>query len=122
VLAPICQETEAMELPLGRPHRFMQTDIVVLPLDPHGPLRELHERIGRSGLHFARARFAFTPHVTLSFYRTLDSATLRELMAVRVNERIRVDAIRCSLSNEPMPPRTLIDFELAGSSVLDARR
>ena len=28
-----------------RPTRFMQTEIVVLPLDPHGPLRALHERI-----------------------------------------------------------------------------
>lgn len=121
-LSQICQETEAMELPLGRPHRFMQTDIVVLSLDPHGPLRDLHERIGRSGLTFARARFAFTPHVTLSFYRTLDAATVRELMAVRMNERVRIDAIRCSLSNEPLPPRTLIDFELAGSGALDARR
>lgn len=121
-LSSICLETEPMELSLGSPHRFMQTDIVVLPLDPHGPLRELHERIGKSGLSFARARFAFTPHVTLSFYRTLDAATVRALMAVRVTERVRVDAIRCSLSNEPMPPCTLLDFELTGSGALESRR
>jgi len=121
-LFQICLDTEPMELSLGSPHRFMQTDIVVLPLDPHGPLRELHERIGKSGLTFARARFAFTPHVTLSFYRTLDAATLRSLMAVRVKERVRIDAIRCSLSNEPMPPRTLVDFELSGSGALESRR
>ncbi len=120
-LGQICLETEPMELELGKPHRFMQTDIVVLPLDPHGPLRELHERIGRSGLAFSRARFAFTPHVTLSFYRTLDAATLRALMAVRVEERIRIESIRCSLSNEPMPPRALLDLELAGSGALGRR-
>jgi 2'-5' RNA ligase len=121
-LSHICLETDPMELSLGTPHRFMQTDIVVLPLDPHGPLRELHERIGKSGLTFARAKFAFTPHVTLSFYRTLDSATLRSLMAVRVRDRIRIDAIRCSLSNEPLPPRTLVDMDLIGSSALGSRR
>jgi 2'-5' RNA ligase len=121
-LSQICLDTEPMELPLGTPHRFMQTDIVVLSLDPHGPIRELHDRIGKSGLTFSRARFAFTPHVTLSFYRTLDAATHRALMAVRVNERVRIDSIRCSLSNEPLPPRTLVDFELAGSGALGTRR
>jgi hypothetical protein len=111
-----------MELELDKPHRFMQTDIVVLPLDPHGPLRELHERIARSGLTFARPKFAFTPHITLSFYRTLDATMLRALMAVRVNDRVRIDALRCSLSNEPMPPRALLDLELTGSGALGHRR
>ena len=49
----------------------MQTQIVVLPLDPHGPLRTLHERIKMSGLRAARPRFYFTPHVTLNLYREL---------------------------------------------------
>jgi 2'-5' RNA ligase len=111
-----------MELELDKPHRFMQPDIVVLPLDPHGPLRELHERIARSGLTFARPKFAFTPHITLSFYRTLDATMLRALMAVRVNDRVRIDALRCSLSNEPMPPRALLDLELTGSGALGHRR
>ena len=121
-LGPICLDTEPMELELGKPHRFMQTDIVVLPLDPHGALRELHERIARSGLTFARPKFAFTPHVTLSFYRTLDATMLRALMAVRVNDRVRIDTLRCSLSNEPMPPRALLDLELTGSGALGHRR
>ena len=30
----------------------MQTDIIVLPIDPHGPLRILHDRIITSGLPF----------------------------------------------------------------------
>jgi 2'-5' RNA ligase len=120
-LGNICLETEPMELQLGRPHRFMQTDIVVLPLDPYGPLRDLHERIGRSGLPFGSARFAFTPHVTLSFYRTLDQASLRSLMSVRVDERIRIDAIRCSLSKDPLPPRTIVELDLAGSGALGLR-
>ena len=60
-LAPIAESTPVLELPVEPPHRFMQTNIVVLPLDPHGPLRRLHDRIARSGLTFARAKFTFTP-------------------------------------------------------------
>jgi 2'-5' RNA ligase len=111
-LEPICRSTPPLRLALQHPHRFMHTDVVVLPLDPHGPLRALHERIATSGLQFARPRFSFTPHVTLSFYRTLDPGDLRELMAVRIDDPVHVDTLRCSLTNEPLPPRTLLELHL----------
>ena len=65
---PITRETPPITMKFERPHRFMQTDIIVLPLDPHGPLRVLHERVASTGLPFERARFQFSPHATLSFY------------------------------------------------------
>ncbi|MGQ0648384.1 MAG: 2'-5' RNA ligase family protein [Gemmatimonadaceae bacterium] len=111
-LEPICKSTPPLTLSLQKPHRFMQTDIVVLPLDPHGPLRSLHERIAGSGLPFARPRFSFTPHITLSFYRTLEPRDARQLLALRIDEPVVVDALRCSLTNEPLPPRTLIELQL----------
>ena len=37
-LAPVAAATPVLTLKLGRPRRFMQTDIISLPLDPHGPL------------------------------------------------------------------------------------
>ncbi|MGK2960722.1 MAG: hypothetical protein ACSLFK_01110, partial [Gemmatimonadaceae bacterium] len=55
-LAPITSSTPVLSLDLGLPLRFMQSDIIVLPLDPHGPLRILHDRIATSGLPFQRAR------------------------------------------------------------------
>jgi 2'-5' RNA ligase len=113
-LAPIVASTPPLTLTFSPPMRFMQTDIVVLPLDPHGPLRELHERVTGSGLRFQRARFAFTPHVTLSFYRTLSPADRQELLAVRVAEPFVVNHLRCSLTDEPLPPRTLLTLPLAG--------
>ena len=67
-LAPITSTAQPLTLSLGNPIRFMQSDIVVLPLDPHGPLRVLHDRIATSGLPFQRARFTFSPHCTLSLY------------------------------------------------------
>lgn len=111
-LEPICQSMEPLELTLQPPHRFMQTDIVVLPLDPNGPIRELHERIAGSGLRFARAKFSFTPHVTLSFYRTLEPATVKQLLSLRLDVPIRITHLTCSLTNEPMPPRTLLALPL----------
>lgn len=121
-LGPVCADTPTMELQLEPPHRFMQTDIVVMPLAPHGQLRELHERIGRSGLSFGSVRFTFTPHVTLSFYRTLDRESVSELMSLRIDEPVRVDMIRCSLTSEPFPPRTLLELPLGGRVLLSPRK
>jgi len=114
-LAPIAATTPPMALQLGRPMRFMQTEIIVLPLRPYGPLRELHERIARSGLPFATPRFAFTPHITLSFYRELSSAERRALLALRVDEPAEVTRIECSLSNDPQPARKLLTLPLLGA-------
>ena len=115
VMQEIAATTPPMELAFLAPIRFMQTDIIVLPVDHHGPLRELHDRIATSGLSFQPARFAFTPHVTLSFFRTLTPAQRRELLAVRLEEPLVVDHLRCSLTDEPLPPRGLFELRLTGT-------
>jgi 2'-5' RNA ligase len=115
VLDPIAQTTEPLALHFERPVRFMQTNTFTLPLDPHGPLRALHDRIKRSKLTFARSRHAFTPHVTLSHYRTPTEAEVRELLAVRIDEPFVVDHLAVSLTAEPSAPRTLFELELTGS-------
>lgn len=114
VLGEIAATTPPMKLSFRPPIRFMQTDIIVLPVDHHGPLRELHDRVARSGLSFQPARFTFTPHVTLSFFRTLSPEERRELLAVRMVEPLVVDHIRCSLTDEPLPPRALFELPLSG--------
>jgi 2'-5' RNA ligase len=114
-LEPIAASTAPMTLALGQPVRFMQTEIIVLPLRPYGPLRELHERIVRSGLTYAQPRFAFTPHVTLSFYRELSPAERRELLTLRVHEPAEITEIECSLSNDPQPARQLLSLPLLGT-------
>ena len=70
------------------------TTVVVLPIDPNGPIRALHERIKRSGLLFEPPRFTFTPHCTLSFYPELSRDRLRELLAVRIEDPVTVDSIQ----------------------------
>jgi hypothetical protein len=52
--------------------------------------------------------------VTLSFFRTLTPLQRRELLAVRLEEPLVVDHIRCSLTDEPLPPRALFELPLTG--------
>jgi len=114
IIAGIASTTPPMTLEFKAPIRFMQTDIVVLPLDHHGPLRDLYEGIVSSGLSFQPTRHAFTPHVTLSFFRTLTPQQRRELLAIRLETPMLVDHLRCSLTDEPMPPRELFEVPLTG--------
>lgn len=113
-LTPIAATTAPMSLRLEPPHRFMQTDIVSLPLDPHGPLRTLHERIGKSGLPFKAARFRFTPHCTLSFYPTLTQQRERELLALRVTAPAIIDKLQVYLTRDPQPSKLLFELPLIG--------
>jgi len=113
-IEPIAAETAPIELHFLPPMRFMQTEIVVLPLDPHGPLRVLHERLKTSGLQYARPRFAFTPHVTLSFYPTLTPTRVRQLLSIRVDEPAVIDALIVSETRDPLPPRKLFEAKLGG--------
>lgn len=115
-LAPIAQTTAPITARLGAPMRFMQTDIIVLPLDPHGPLRTLHERIATSGLPFQPARFPFTPHATLSFYVTLDAAQRRELLSVRVEEPVIIDRLQCYKTIDPLPARKVLELRFTGGT------
>jgi 2'-5' RNA ligase len=113
-LEPVAAETPPITVRLRRPERFMQTDIVVLPIDPHGPLRALHERIARSGLTFLPTRFTFTPHVTLSFYPTLTPELRRRLLGVRVEGPVLLDRIQLYRTVEPMPGRKVLELALGG--------
>ncbi len=113
-LAPIASTTAPITLAFGRPTRFMQTEIVVLPLDPHGPLRTLHERIKVSGLRAAPPRFFFTPHVTLSLYREQPREALLKLLRERFDEPVTVDRIECHLTKDTGESRRLLTLALEG--------
>jgi 2'-5' RNA ligase len=115
-LAPVAAETEPMVLPFGAPHRFMQTDIISLPLDPHGPLRTLHERLARSGLRFKPSRFVFSPHCTLNFYPTLTPQTERELLSLRVTAPAIINTLQIYLTRDPQPSKLLFELPLGGAA------
>ena len=115
-IEPITRSTPPLELALGHPVRFMQTEIIVFPLRPYGPLRDLHERIAGSGLTYSPPRFAFTPHITLNFYRELSVDERRAALSIRLREPALVTEIHCSLSNDPQPARHLLALPLTGST------
>ena len=118
-LEPITSDTAPITLSFQPPQRFMQTNIIVLPLDPHGPLRMLHDRIITSGLPFARARYTFSPHATLSLYRSLDDKTVRELLKTRIPEPFVISAIQLYHTQDPQPSRKLLELPLIGGSQKD---
>jgi 2'-5' RNA ligase len=113
-LAPIAASTGVITAHFGVPMRFMQTTIIVLPLDPHGPLRALHERIATSGLEFERPRFPFTPHCTLSFYPAHPPDIIRKILAVRVPEPVIIDRLTVYHTMDPQPPTRLLELALTG--------
>jgi len=115
-LRPIARTTPPMRLRFGRPQRFLQTEIVVLPLDPHGELRRLHDRIVASGIPFTKARFTFTPHCTLSLYPTLSPEAARQLLSVRIEDEVTLDRIDVYHTNDPQPARKLLELSLTGET------
>jgi 2'-5' RNA ligase len=118
-LEPITRDTAPIELSFGAPHRFMQTNIIVLPIDPHGPIRVLHDRLITSGLPFTRARYTFSPHCTLSLYQSLDQESIREVLKTRIPEPFVISAIQLYHTRDPQPSRKLLELPLTGGSKKD---
>ena len=115
-LEPITSDTAPITVSFQAPQRFMQTDIIVLPIDSHGPLRLLHDRIVASGLPFTRARYTFSPHSTLSLYQSLDAKAIRELLKTRLPEPFVIGAIQVYHTRDPQPSRKLLELPLTGAS------
>jgi 2'-5' RNA ligase len=113
-LTPVAATTAPIELSLHTPHRFPQTNIVVLPIDPHGAIRVLHDRIATSGLKFGPARFTFSPHVTLNLYKSLTNETLRALFQVRATGPVTLKTLHVYYTSEPRPAKLLLELPLTG--------
>lgn len=101
---------------LEPPMRFMQSTVVVMPIEPNGPIRELHERIKASGLSYEQPRFTFTPHCTLSFYPQLSRDTLRELLRCRITESVTIAAIQAYRAIDLSRTQKVLDLKLSGAS------
>lgn len=112
-IIPACESTPRIQLQFGLPERFVQREIVSLRLDPHGPLRALHEKIKACGLPFAPSRYPFTPHCTLNLYPTLTQTNLKKMLAVRESEPFTVHTIRVYHTKEPQRPKLLFSASLA---------
>jgi 2'-5' RNA ligase len=96
--------------------QFMQSNVVVMQIDPNGAIRALHERIKTSGLPHEAARFTFTPHLTLSFYPELTRERLRELRRFRVDEVLVIDAIQAYRAVDLTRTVEIADLPLVGTT------
>lgn len=112
-ILPVALATPPITLKFGHPERFVGRNIVSLRLDPHGPLRELHERLKGCGLPFAPSRYPFTPHCTLNLYPELTQANLRRMLAVRVELSFTIHTLRVYHTHEPQRPDLLFSAPLA---------
>jgi len=110
----VAREMPPFEVRLEQPMRFMQSTVVVMPVDPNGPIRALHERIKLSGLSYEQPRFTFTPHLTLSFYPELSRERLRELLRMRIDEPIPIDAIQAYRAVDLTRTKKILDVPLHG--------
>jgi 2'-5' RNA ligase len=111
-LRPIVDATAPIALRFAVPMQFMQSNVVVLPIDPHGPIRDLHERIKQSGLPYATPKFAFTPHCTLSFYPELPKEKVARLLAFRFPEEFVIDRIQVYRTELLTRTKRLLDLGL----------
>jgi len=110
----VAADIAPLDFVFGAPEKFPATNIIVLPLPVHGPVRWLHDRIAMSGLPFAAPKFAFTPHCTVHLFRTMTDATWARARRFRVRAPIRVDRIQAYLTREPQAPVLLCDVTLRG--------
>lgn len=114
-LQPVAAAIAPFTVHLQPPMQFMQSPVVVMEIDPNGPIRALHEAIKSSGLVYEQPRFTFTPHVTLSFYPTLSRDRVRELRRVRISEPIAVDSIQAYRATDLTRTKKVLDLPLTGA-------
>jgi 2'-5' RNA ligase len=115
-LEPVASSTAPFEVRFGSPIQFMQSPVVVFPIDPHGPIRDLHEKIRQSGLRYEPARFTFTPHCTLSFYPDLPPAKLARALTERILEPVTVERIQVYRTETLTKTRKLLDLPLGAAT------
>lgn len=113
-ILPVARSTAPITLRFGPPERFVQREIVSLRLDPHGPLRTLHERLRSCGLRFQQSRYPFTPHCTINLYPTLTPERLRRMLAIREDEPFTLHTICVYHTKEPQKPKLLFRATLGG--------
>ena len=113
-LATVSAAVAPLDFVFGAPERFPATNIIMLPLPVHGPVRWLHDRIATCGLPFGAPKFAFTPHCTVHFFRTMTDEAWTRAQRFRVRAPIRVDRIQAYATREPQSAVLLAEIALRG--------
>lgn len=117
-IEPVAGAAAPLTLTFRPPMRFIGREIVVLPLNPHGELRGLHDALQgalrAAGIGFETARWPFTPHCTLNFYATLTPVSLNALLAVREPEPWVMHTLMVYHTRDGVSPKLLFSARLGG--------
>ena len=116
-LEPVAAAMTPFEVTLLPPNQFMQSTVVVMTINPNGPIRALHELIKASGLSYEPPRFTFTPHVTLSFYPELARERLRELLRVRITDPVTVGSLQAYRAVSLTRTMKVLDLPFSGTGM-----
>lgn len=106
-ILPVAAATKPFTIAFGPPERFVMREIVSLRLEPHGPLRDLHEKLRTCGLRFLPAKYPFTPHCTLSLFPTLTPEKVKRMLRIREPEPFTVHTLCIYHTKDPQKPRLL---------------
>ena len=105
VLDRIAAETAPIKASFGPVRRFQGSDVFYLSFADETRLRELHERIARSGLRFFSAPFAFTPHCTVRTRSPVADQDAADLLATSVPGEFMLDTLSLYQLSEPAAER-----------------
>lgn len=111
-ILPVAAGTQPITLRFGPPERFVMREIVSLRLEPHGPLRELHERLRNCGLKFLPAKYPFTPHCTLSLWPTLTTENVKRMLRIREPDPFTVHTLCVYHTKDLVKPKLLFRARL----------
>jgi len=106
-ILPVTASLKPMTVKFGPPERFVMREIVSLSLDPHGPIRELHERLKTCGLPMPAAKYPFTPHCTLSLWPTLTQANVKKMLRIRESDPFVVSTLCVYHTRDLLKPKLL---------------
>jgi 2'-5' RNA ligase superfamily protein len=93
VLDRIAAGTAPINASFDAVRRFQGSDVFYLPFVDERPLRELHERIARSGLRFSSMPFDFTPHCTVRTRSPIADEDATDLLATSVPGAFTLDIL-----------------------------
>lgn len=111
-LDAIAAETAPISASFGPVRRFPNSDVFYLSFVDERPLRQLHERIARSGLAFSDVPFEFQPHVTLRSRSPVTDAEAAKLLALHVPGRFVLDRLGLYQLMQREPPRDRFHTQL----------
>lgn len=111
-ILPVVAAIPPITLRFGPPERFVLREIISLPLDPHGPIRQLHEALKTCGLPMNVPRYPFTPHCTISMFPELTRENVRAMLAIREDEPFTLHTLCVYHTKEPQKPRLLFTARL----------